>query len=62
LARAVEAVPMAESDRSTCDVLVTDEYQVHEGAIRVPSKPGLAIGINEDVYRDKCARNEIVVS
>ena len=62
LARAVKAVPMAESDRSTCDVLVTDEYQVHEGAIRVPSKFGLAIGINEDVYRDKCARNEIVVS
>lgn len=62
LSRAVEAVPMAESDRSTCDVLVTEEYQVQGGAMRVPSKPGLAISINEDVYREKHQKSEMVVA
>lgn len=62
LSRAVKSVPMAESDRSTCDVLITDDYQFRNGAIAVPSKPGLAIGINEDVYKAKCLRSEIVVA
>lgn len=62
LSRAVKSVPMVESDRSTCDVLITDEYKFHDGAIAAPSKPGLAIGINEDVYKAKCLRSEIVVA
>jgi L-alanine-DL-glutamate epimerase-like enolase superfamily enzyme len=62
LARAVESVPMAESDRSTCDVLVTDEYVFRDGSMEVPSKPGLAIGIDEEVYKAKCIPTEIVVA
>lgn len=62
LSRAVAGVPMAESDRSTCDVLSTEDYRFQDGAITVPSKPGLAIGINEDVYREKCLSSEIVIA
>jgi L-alanine-DL-glutamate epimerase-like enolase superfamily enzyme len=62
LSRAVKAVPMAESDRSTCDVLITSEYKFENGTVVVPSKPGLAIGIDEDVYKTKCQPNEVVVA
>ncbi len=62
LSRAMQSVPMAESDRSTCDVLITDEYKFQDGTISAPSKPGLAIGIDEDVYKMKCLRSEIVVA
>jgi L-alanine-DL-glutamate epimerase-like enolase superfamily enzyme len=62
LSRAMKAVPMAESDRSTCDVLITSEYSFENGSFTVPSKPGLAIGIDEDVYKAKCQLNEIVVA
>ncbi len=62
LSRGVKSVPMAESDRSTCDVLITDEYKFQDGAIAVPSKPGLAIAINEDVYRAKNTKSEIIVT
>jgi hypothetical protein len=58
----MKAVPMAESDRSTCDVLITSEYKFENGTFAVPSKPGLAIGIDEDVYKAKCQPNEIVVA
>ena len=62
LSRALKAVPMAESDRSTCDVLITSDYQFENGRYVMPSKPGLAIGIDEDVYKAKCQPNEIVVA
>ena len=62
LSRAMKAVPMAESDRSTCDVLITSDYRFENGSFTVPSKPGLAIGIDEDVYKAKCQLNEIVVA
>ena len=62
LARAIQSVPMVESDRSTCDVLVTDAYKFRQGMFEIPSKPGLAIGIDEDIYALKCKHNEIVVS
>lgn len=62
LSRALKAVPMAESDRSTCDVLVTSDYQFENGRYAMPSKPGLAIGIDEDVYKAKCQPNEIIVA
>jgi hypothetical protein len=58
----MKAVPMAESDRSTCDVLITSDYRFENGSFTVPSKPGLAIGIDEDVYKAKCQPNEIVVA
>jgi L-alanine-DL-glutamate epimerase-like enolase superfamily enzyme len=62
LSMAMKAVPMAESDRSTCDVLVTADYRFENGAITPPSKPGLAIGIDEDIYNAKCQPNEIIVA
>ena len=62
LSRATKSVPMAETDRSTCDVLTADDYRFQNGAIAVPSKPGLAIGIDESVYRTKCLPSEIVVA
>jgi D-galactarolactone cycloisomerase len=62
LSCAVKSVPMAESDRSTCDVLISDEYKFQNGTMVVPSKPGLAIGINEDAYRVKNLKSEIVVA
>jgi D-galactarolactone cycloisomerase len=62
LGMAMKAVPMAESDRSTCDVLLANDYRFENGAITPPSKPGMAIGIDEDVYKAKCQPNEIVVA
>jgi L-alanine-DL-glutamate epimerase-like enolase superfamily enzyme len=62
LSRAMKAVPMAESDRSTCDVLITSDYKFENGSVIVPSKPGLAIGIDEDVYKAKCQPNEVIVA
>ena len=62
LSRAMKAVPMAESDRSTCDVLTTSEYKFESGTFALPTMPGLAIGIDEDVYKLKCQPNEIVVA
>jgi D-galactarolactone cycloisomerase len=62
LSRAVEAVPMAESDRSTCDVLRTDEFRFHAGAYDLPKSPGLGISIDEEAYRKKCQPQEVVIS
>ena len=62
LSRALKPVPMAESDRSTCDVLITSDYRFENGGYVVPSKPGLGIGVDEDVYKAKCQPNEIVVA
>jgi L-alanine-DL-glutamate epimerase-like enolase superfamily enzyme len=61
LSRAMKAVPMAESDRSTCDVLSTSDYKFENGTFALPTKPGLAIGIDEEVYKAKCQPTEIVV-
>ena len=62
LAKAVKGVPAAEDDRSTCDVLVPDGYEFRGGSYSVPDKPGLAIHIDEEVYRLKCKPSEVVVS
>ena len=62
LAKAVKAVPMAEDDRSTCDVLVAEGYQFHNGSYTVPSEPGLGIRIDEKIYTGKYKNAEISVS
>src|SRR5262249_23552814 len=54
LAKAMDAVPLAEDDRSSCDVLVADGYDFHNGSYEVPDRPGLSIRVDEDVYRLKC--------
>ena len=62
LAKAVKAVPMAEDDRSTCDVLVAEGYQFHNGSYTVPREPGLGIRIDEKIYTGKYKNAEISVS
>jgi L-alanine-DL-glutamate epimerase-like enolase superfamily enzyme len=62
LSRAVKAVPMAESDRSTCDVLIVDEFTFANGKVQMPSRAGLGIAINEQVYTAKCKPTEIVIA
>ena len=62
LSRAVEATPMVESDRSTCDVLIIEGYKFADGKMEIPSKAGLGIAIDEQVYAAKCKPTEIVVA
>jgi L-alanine-DL-glutamate epimerase-like enolase superfamily enzyme len=62
LSKAVEAIPMVETDRSTCDVLITDGYKFSKGKMEMPSKPGLGIAIDEQVYASKCKPAEIVIA
>jgi L-alanine-DL-glutamate epimerase-like enolase superfamily enzyme len=61
LAKAVAAVPAAEDDRSTCDVLIADGYDFRGGTYAVPDRPGLSISVDEEVYRLKCKASEVVV-
>jgi len=61
LSRAVDAVPMVESDRSTCDVLIV-EYELLNGNLVIPNKPGLGIEIDKRVYARQCKPNEIVIA
>ena len=62
LAKAVKAVPMAEDDRSTCDVLVAGGYEFRNGSYTVPGEPGLGIRIEEKIYSEKYKSAEIAVS
>jgi L-alanine-DL-glutamate epimerase-like enolase superfamily enzyme len=62
LARALGNYGILECDRSTCDVLRVDTPEPVKGTVPAPSKPGLGISIDEDVYRIKNAPNEIVIS
>jgi galactonate dehydratase len=62
LSRAVASVPLAECDRSTCDVLRTDGFQFRDGGYELPTTPGLGITIDEDVYSRKCKHREVIVS
>jgi len=62
LAKAVKAAPMAEDDRSTCDVLVAGGYEFRNGSYTVPGEPGLGIRIEEKMYSEKYKSAEIAVS
>ena len=62
LSKAIENVPMAESDRSSSDVLITDGYRFEQGVMSLPAKPGLAIGIDEQVYERMCKPTEMIVT
>jgi L-alanine-DL-glutamate epimerase-like enolase superfamily enzyme len=61
VAKAVTAIPLAEDDRSTCDVVVADGYDFRNGSYAVPDRPGLSIRVDEDVYRLKCKATEVAV-
>jgi L-alanine-DL-glutamate epimerase-like enolase superfamily enzyme len=62
LSKAVEAVPMVESDRSTSDVIQTEGFHFENGAMTIPEKAGLGIAIDEKAYELQCKGSEIVVS
>jgi D-galactarolactone cycloisomerase len=62
LARALGNYGILECDRSKCDVLRVDTPEPIKGTVPAPSKPGLGISIDEDIYRMKNAPNEIVIS
>jgi D-galactarolactone cycloisomerase len=62
MARALGNYGILECDRSTCDVLRVDTPEPVKGTVPAPSKPGLGISIDEDVYRINNAPNEIVIS
>jgi len=62
LSKAVGAVPMVESDRSTSDVIQTEGFHFENGAMAVPAKAGLGIAIDEKAYELQCKASETVVS
>lgn len=62
LAKAVEGVPAAEDDRSTCDALVEEGYSFKDGYYSVSEQPGLGVHVAESVYREQTRGKEIVVS
>jgi D-galactarolactone cycloisomerase len=62
ISKAVGNIPGAEDDRSTCDVIVSRGYERRDGSYTVPDKPGLSIGVDEEVYARKSKPREIVLS
>jgi D-galactarolactone cycloisomerase len=61
LSKVSKAVPLVECDRSTCDVLRADWLQLRNGFFELPDGFGLGVAIDEDVYRHKYKKGEIVV-
>lgn len=62
IAKAVRAIPAAEDDRSTCDVLIAEGYHFSAGHYTVPDSPGLSLRIDESVYSAKYKSKETVIS
>ena len=62
LSKAVEAIPMVESDRSTSEVIQADGFHLEDGVMTMPEKAGLGIAIDEKAYELECKPSEIVVS
>jgi L-alanine-DL-glutamate epimerase-like enolase superfamily enzyme len=62
LSKAIEAIPIVESDRSTSDVIRTDGFHFENGVMTMPAKAGLGIEIDEKAYELQCKASEIIVS
>jgi L-alanine-DL-glutamate epimerase-like enolase superfamily enzyme len=62
VAKAVAAIPAAEDDRSTCDVLRPEGYEFHGGSYSVPDRPGLSVTVDEEVYKMKCKSAEVAIA
>jgi D-galactarolactone cycloisomerase len=62
LAKACKGVTGVEDDRSTCDAITAAGYSFHNGVYTVPDTPGLSITVNEEVYKRKYQRQEIVLT
>ena len=61
LAKAIAAVPAAEDDRSTCDVIAAEGYEFRNGSYSVPNSPGLSLRVDEKTYQLKCKPAEVVI-
>jgi L-alanine-DL-glutamate epimerase-like enolase superfamily enzyme len=62
LAKATKAVPWAEDDRSTCDVIVPTGYSLGTGMQKPSNDPGLGIRIDERAYQTQCKPGERLVA
>jgi len=62
LGKALREVTAAEDDRSTCDVIRAEGYEFHKGYYTVSNSPGLGLSVNADIYREKYAPSETVIS
>jgi L-alanine-DL-glutamate epimerase-like enolase superfamily enzyme len=62
LAKAVREVTAAEDDRSTCDVIKAEGYEFRAGHYTVSDSPGLGLSINADIYKEKYASSETVIT
>ena len=62
LARAAQAVPAAEDDRSTCDVIEADGYRFSRGYYQVSEAPGLGLKVDQKAYELKYKAKEQVVA
>ena len=62
LAKAVKAVPWAEDDRSTCDVLVPSGYSLGSGVQKASNEPGLGVQIEGKVYEKQCKPTERIIA
>lgn len=62
LAKAVENVPAAEDDRSTCDAIIAEGYSFSKGLYTVSDAPGLGLRINQEAYNSKYRAKEVVVA
>lgn len=62
VAKVTPNVPLAEDDRSTCDVIVNEGYEFRGGTYALPDRPGLGIHIDETVYNRKYKAGETVIS
>jgi len=61
LSKAARNVVAAEDDRSTCDAIVAEGYEFHNGFYTVSEKPGLSIKVDEAVYHQKYKPVEIEI-
>ena len=62
LAKAIKEVTAAEDDRSTCDVIRAEGYEFRQGYYIVSDSPGLGLSINADIYKEKYAPSETVIT
>lgn len=62
LAKAVPNVIAAEDDRSSSDLIIAEGYEFRDGSYSLPERPGLAIRVDEDVYKLKCQAGETLIN
>ncbi len=62
LAKAVENVPAAEDERSTCDAIIAEGYSFSKGFYTVSDAPGLGLRINQEAYTKKYRAKEVVIA